>query len=181
MRLLSFEHSLTTYYADLAAYGVGVLGLGLALGGAMSAQEGPGVALMVVLGLVVWTLLEYLIHRFVLHGLDPFRRWHAAHHQRPEALICTPTLLSALAFTGLVLWPSLAGLPSPWGLALSLGVLTGAFVYSLLHHALHHLRAPPLALRRWQRWHRCHHHSPQPVCYGVSTRVWDRLFGSAGR
>lgn len=87
MRLLSFEHSLTTYYADLAAYGVGVLGLGLALGGAMSAQEGPGVALMVVLGLVVWTLLEYLIHRFVLHGLDPFRRWHAAHHQRPEALI----------------------------------------------------------------------------------------------
>lgn len=181
MRLLSFEHSPTAYYADLAAYGVGVLGLGTALWWGLSVAQVPGVLGLWGLGMVVWTLLEYLIHRFVLHGLDPFRQWHAAHHQRPQALICTPTVISALAFGGLVLWPSLVWLARPWGLALSLGVLTGAFVYSLAHHAIHHLRSRHPLVRRWQRWHLRHHHSPQSACFGVTTRGWDRLFGSAGR
>lgn len=181
MRLLSFEHSLTAYYADLAAYGLGVLGLAIALWRFSPAQDLLSVSVMLLLGAVLWTLLEYLIHRFVLHGLDPFRQWHGSHHRRPQALICTPTLVSALAFGGLVLLPSLWWLPAPLGLALSLGVLAGAFVYSLTHHAIHHWRGQSPWLRRLQHWHLRHHHSARPVCFGVTTRGWDRLFGSGGR
>ena len=47
---------------------------------------------LALLGLVAWTLLEYVLHRFVLHGMQPFQAWHAEHHRRPQALIGTPTV-----------------------------------------------------------------------------------------
>jgi hypothetical protein len=56
---------------------------------------------LALLGLVAWTLLEYALHRFVLHGLQPFRTWHAEHHRRPRALIGTPTILSATLIAAL--------------------------------------------------------------------------------
>ncbi|MDX5446368.1 MAG: hypothetical protein LPJ87_09975, partial [Zoogloeaceae bacterium] len=33
-------------------------------------------SILLIAGLVSWTLLEYLLHRFVLHGRGPFQRWH---------------------------------------------------------------------------------------------------------
>jgi len=106
MGLLSLEHSQTVYWADFAWHGAVALGLAAAVGWSLPAAPdgaGLGMALALVLaGMLLWSLTEYLPHRFVLHGLPPFRQWHALHHRRPQALICGPTLLSSGLITLLV-------------------------------------------------------------------------------
>ncbi len=54
-----------------------------------------------------WIAVEYALHRFVLHGLRPFSKWHAEHHRSPAALICTPTWVSALLIAVFVVLPTL--------------------------------------------------------------------------
>jgi len=61
-----------------------------------------------------------------------------------------------------------------------LGVVAGYLVYSLTHHATHHWRSRGPLARRRKQWHAQHHHSDAPVCFGVTTRFWDRVFGTDG-
>jgi hypothetical protein len=89
MSALSIEHSSAAYRLDYAVYGVAVVGVsvGLVLG-APPSMAGP-LAGMALAGVLAWSAMEYGLHRFVLHGLQPFARWHAEHHRRPAALIGT--------------------------------------------------------------------------------------------
>lgn len=181
MGLLSLEHSKTAYWADFALYGVVVVGLAAYLWLATPVPQQLAAAVAVLAGLASWTAIEYVLHRFVLHGLLPFRAWHAEHHARPTALICAPTVLSGSLIAGTVFLPlwALAGLV--WASAFTLGVLAGYLAYALTHHALHHGRhAGPWLLQR-KRWHALHHHAGQQRCYGVTSAFWDRLLGTDGR
>jgi hypothetical protein len=138
--------------------------------------------------MAAWTPLEYLLHRFVLHGVQPFSNWHALHHERPTALICSPTVLSASVLIGLVFLP--IGLVSNrwFATALTLGLLLGYQAYALTHHVVHHgaarrlVRREPFRRGYWQswlaqrkRWHALHHHSLPLSHFGVTTDLWDRL------
>lgn len=180
MSFLSMEHGRVAYRADLILYGAAVLLLGghLLL---MAARAHPfELVLLVLLGLICWTLLEYLLHRFVLHGLWPFSLWHAAHHRRPRALICAPTWLSASLICLFVFLPALVLLGAWRAQALTLGVLAGYFGYTLIHHATHHWRLGRFAwARQRKRWHAWHHGRSGPVCYGVSSGLWDHVFGTS--
>ena len=59
-----------------------------------------------VVGFMSWGLLEYVVHRWVLHGPPSMaRRGHAQHHAEPRALISTPLFVimtGALAIWGLL-------------------------------------------------------------------------------
>jgi sterol desaturase/sphingolipid hydroxylase (fatty acid hydroxylase superfamily) len=187
-RWLAFEHSPGAYRADFYVYG----GVSLALGVALLA--GPAQLSLVgwaIAGALGWTLLEYLLHRFVLHGLPPFKRWHAEHHRRPAALIAAPTLLTAAIFTTLLLLPAIWWLGAWPAAALSFGLLNGYLGYGLTHHALHRPAASqrPLGpvqrwLRRRRQWHGLHHrhtHNRPSFAasqghFGVSSSFWDRVF-----
>jgi hypothetical protein len=137
MALLALERSRVDYAADFALYGVSVAALSGLLAWAPT-HLWPALSLLVLAGLLSWALIENLQHRFVLHGWQPFKRWHAKHHARPTALICAPTLLSALLFFTLVFFPALE-LGSLWlACALTWGVITGYLVYAITHHAVHH-------------------------------------------
>ena len=181
MELLSLEHSKLAYRADIALYGAAVAGLAVFL-----AVEGPSalrfeIVALAGLGLALWTAIEYAMHRFVLHGLPPFRGWHAQHHRRPLALICTPTILSAALIAALVFLPVflLGGL---WcACALTLGVLAGYLAYTVTHHATHHWHGESAWLKRRKRSHALHHHAAAPSCFGVTTSFWDHVCGSAHR
>ena len=181
MGLFTLEHSKMAYRADFALYGVAVMSLTTLL-----VLDGPAAqrfesALWVVAGLAGWSLVEYLLHRFVLHGLQPFQRWHTEHHERPTALICAPTLLSAALISVLVFLPALL-LGGLWrACAVTLGVVTGYLAYAITHHATHHWRADGAWLRERKRWHALHHHQRWPGCYGVTSGVWDHVFGTAQR
>ncbi len=186
MSWLKLEQSRAAYRADFVFYAVssGSLAAYLVLT-SPSAERGSLVAL-VLLGLVGWSLLEYLLHRFVLHGLQPFQRLHAEHHLRPTALIGTPTVFTALLFALFLAGPAWL-LADRWqACALMLGVLGGYLAYASTHHALHHARSDNAWVGRRKRWHALHHQRPANAAqshahYGVTTALWDRVFGTARR
>lgn len=182
MGLLSLTYSKAAYRADFAFYGALVPALAaLLIVYGPRAQALEFVALTLA-GLAGWTLIEYLMHRFVLHGLLPFSRWHATHHQQPKALTGAPTVLSATLIAALVFLPMLLAGDFWYACALTLGVLAGYFAYSVTHHATHHWHGDGAWLRRRRRWHALHHHrAGPPGRYGVTTAFWDHVFRTAGQ
>ena len=182
MRLFALEHDEKDHRADVALYSVAAAALtGYLLWFGHPARLSEIVAL-VMLGLAGWTLMEYVLHRFVLHGLNPFHQWHAEHHKRPTALIFTPTIASATLIATFVFLPALLEWNLPLACALTLGVVVGYLVYTLTHHATHHWPAHTPWLKRRKRWHALHHHHvDDPICFGVTTSLWDHVFGTANR
>jgi cyclopropane-fatty-acyl-phospholipid synthase len=181
MSLLRIEHTSLAYRMDAGFYVAAVVA-----GAAFVTARPPAgpwwwAAVLIGAGVLSWSLAEYAIHRFVLHGLPPFRRWHEAHHDRPMALICAPTVVSASLIVMLVFLPvfALAGLRP--AAAFTLGVLAAYLAYTIAHHASHHWRARGGWLQRRKRWHALHHHHRAGASshFGVTTGVWDRVFGTA--
>jgi sterol desaturase/sphingolipid hydroxylase (fatty acid hydroxylase superfamily) len=177
------QMSKTAYYTDFAAYGA-VLG---ALISVVALKEGPTERAKwlgaFIVGAAAWTLLEYLVHRLVLHRLSTFSPMHVAHHDSPRAYIGTPTWLS-LGIIWLVFFlPAWRGFSLNVASGLTAGVMIGFLWYGILHHAIHHRR--PRFLASWvagaaQR-HRRHHYSGQPGNFGVTTPLWDYVFGTVVR
>ncbi|MHB1993458.1 sterol desaturase family protein [Metallibacterium scheffleri] len=177
MKAVSIEHSKVVYFADFAFYFAAVVLLLGILARFAPRQALPGVVLAVVGGVVCWSLVEYLMHRVIFHGIEPFQRMHGEHHRRPQALIATPTALSAV-FILLLVWLPATLLGGVWlGLGATLGMTAGYFAYGLVHHALHHWRSRGAWMRRRKRLHALHHHAAQQN-YGVTTSLWDHVFRS---
>jgi sterol desaturase/sphingolipid hydroxylase (fatty acid hydroxylase superfamily) len=191
MGLFSLEHRKAAYWADFVLYGVLSVFMAAALLWLSPVSQRWWLLCSVGLGLAAWTPLEYVLHRFVLHGLEPFSRWHALHHDRPTALICSPTLLSASLLFGLVFLP-IGLLSNRWfAMGFTLGLVLGYQAYALTHHVVHHnevrrhRRLGGIPNGHWQtwlaqrkRWHALHHHSWPPKNFGVTTDLWDRLLGT---
>jgi cyclopropane-fatty-acyl-phospholipid synthase len=178
MSLTSIEHGRVAYWADFGIYAVALAGSTLTVVVISPADRLPMLAALVGTGLAAWTLIEYGVHRFVLHGMEPFRAWHARHHARPAAYVSTPTPVSAGLIALLVFLP--AELLGGWlpASALTLGVTAGYFAYALTHHAIHHWPARSAWMARRKRWHALHHRTR--ARYGVTGEFWDRVFRSAG-
>lgn len=183
--LFSIEHGTTAYAFDFALYGAAVVLLAACLKLTAPLSAWPVWAGFAVLGWAVWTLLEYAVHRFVLHGLPPFNRWHGEHHHRPAALICAPTVLSVGLIVGFFFLPLVWGWGVPTALSLTLGLTVGYLAYAVLHHATHHWRARGVWMKRRKLWHAQHHRSSSAdskgsqAYYGVSSGFWDHVFGTA--
>jgi cyclopropane-fatty-acyl-phospholipid synthase len=181
MGLLTTEHRKAGYLADFIVYATACAALALLLAIVAPYERRAELLALALLGLVAWTLVEYVLHRFVLHGMQPFQAWHAEHHRRPRALIGTPTILSATLIAALVFLPALV-LSDLWrASALTFGLLTGYLVYALVHHAAHHWRADTAWLRQIKRHHALHH-SPVSAAarYGVTSVLWDVVFRTNG-
>lgn len=140
---------------------------------------------LVVLGGVVWTLAEYLIHRFGFHHLPGLKAAHMAHHADPAGLHGSPTVVTVLVFAGLVALPLwwVAGLAP--AAALTAGAMLGYLWYVTVHYVVHHagslgpgwLRG---GMRALIRAHAVHHHQTR-WNFGVTTTLWDRVFGTLHR
>jgi sterol desaturase/sphingolipid hydroxylase (fatty acid hydroxylase superfamily) len=176
---MSIRMSPAFFYLDFVVYPALILGsLVLAFRGATVSGALLSVA-MILSGYAVWTLVEYGLHRIVLHHVPGLAAMHKAHHDAPKALIGSPTLISVMVFAGLAWWPAveLAGLRiASAGMA---GLLAGYLSYTLAHHAIHNLS---LGTSRWatnlKRHHALHHYRDGESNFGVTTRIWDRLFGT---
>lgn len=171
----------TGYYADFVVYPLLVLALaweGLRHAPLIQCWEWM---LACAVGIVLWTMLEYLLHRYVLHRLPPFQRMHDLHHARSTDLVGTPTWLSLCLFAGfaLPLWHETdADLSS----GLTVGVMLGYLGYVGVHHAVHHVKADRDSwLYRTKLRHALHHHAQHPCNFGVTSAFWDIAFGSARR
>jgi sterol desaturase/sphingolipid hydroxylase (fatty acid hydroxylase superfamily) len=115
-------------------------------------------------GLVAWTLAEYLAHRFVLHGIAPVG--HGIHHARPRETADKVFWQIWLAFGVAYL---IAG-----GTLLA-GALVAYAWYLSVHYCAHHNPAIlPASLLK----HHLDHHRFARRNYGVTTKFWDRVFGT---
>jgi sterol desaturase/sphingolipid hydroxylase (fatty acid hydroxylase superfamily) len=174
------QMSKTAYYTDFVVYGA-VLGV-LISAAALRAGSAQRVAWLVAftVGAAAWTLLEYLLHRFVLHRLSIFSAMHGAHHASPRAYLGTPTWLSLGIFWLVIFLPAWSGFSLNIASGLTAGVMMGFLWYGILHHAIHHRR--PRILASWvaaaAHRHLQHHYSGQPGNFGVTTLVWDYVFGT---
>ena len=132
-----------------------------------------------------WTLLEYLLHRFVFHerrlGAE-LAREHLEHHAKVDwfAPMARKALLAA------VILPLLTLLAVPllgWGAGWTYtsGVVGGWLAYEALHRAIH-VWAPRSAYGRFVWKHHLFHHFGDPRRnHGVSSPVWDLVFGTYTR
>jgi sterol desaturase/sphingolipid hydroxylase (fatty acid hydroxylase superfamily) len=125
MNVLTIGQSKAAYWADFVFYGATILVLAVVLVLGTPHAQWPRVAFWAITGVVGWSALEYLVHRFLFHGVQPFRRWHAEHHARPTAFICAPTIVTASVLGTFLFLPTwLMG--DVWSAcALTLGVLFG--------------------------------------------------------
>jgi hypothetical protein len=148
-------------------------------------------ALFLVIGVALWTGLEYWVHRFVLHGRFPdgagflkhrlhafFDTMHGDHHQRPWDGMYINGYLDALPFAGLFV---LVGFLFPYD---TVPVLVAALLQSYVieewvHYSVHFHRFQSRYFQ-YIRFHHWYHHSPRGSerAFGLSSGVWDEIIGT---
>lgn len=138
----------------------------------------PVWALTAAGGIAVWTLVEYLMHRFVFHHLPYVRGMHARHHEEHDALVGTPAWLSLPAIAAAAAGLILALGPEPGG-AFATGLSLGYCWYISIHHIAHRWRLPDHGYAfRLKRRHALHHHFDDNANFGVTSGLWDTVFGT---
>ncbi len=140
-----------------------------------------------VVGIITWTLVEYCIHRFIFH-YEPSSPWgqrlhyllHGVHHDYPsdpKRLVMPPVISLATAVVICFVLISLFGPVHPWPFAA--GFALGYIVYDSLHYVLHHFPCRAIKLGAWlKRYHFQHHFRDDRRGFGVSSPLWDYVFGT---
>ena len=172
--------SKTAYYGDFGVYVVLVGGITLTAAMLDDWASFRQWLEALVTGFGIWTLIEYVLHRFVLHGLPGFSALHDRHHVSPRALIGTPTWLSLGVLGMAIFLPTWRAFSLNIASALTAGVALGFLWYGLVHHAIHHRRPRLVASRLGvaSQRHMRHHYASQPGNFGVTTQFWDHIFGT---
>lgn len=152
------------------------LGVTLLAFGVLGLTHRPFSALATVLvGLLIFTFLEYFFHRWMFHSRVPlFEQGHEAHHQQPLGYDSMPFFLPPVVLLILAGLFALA-MPAPFALLLTGAITMGYVAYGMSHFIIHHRRFQTPWLRRWAGWHHIHHHHPDKN-FGVTTQLWDILF-----
>ena len=115
-------------------------------------------------GVVAFTLAEYIGHRFVLHAIAPVR--HRIHHAHPR---------EAIDKIFWQIWLSFGVLYVIAGGAVLAGALVAYAWYLFVHYSAHH--NPAIVPASLLKHHRDHHRFASRN-YGVTTKLWDRIFGT---
>ncbi len=137
-------------------------------------------------GLMSWTLIEYVLHRFVFH-FHPRSAWgrrihfifHGVHHDYPndaKRLVMPPSASIPLAVLFYLLFDLL--LPQDQLYAVFPGMLTGYLIYDMSHYAFHHHTFKNPLLKRLKKHHMLHHYADETRGFGVSSALWDKIFRS---
>ncbi|KPI34314.1 uncharacterized protein AB675_8985, partial [Cyphellophora attinorum] len=140
--------------------------------------------------LFLWTLVEYLLHRFLFHvdeympdhplALTAHFLLHGIHHYLPMdryRLVMPPTLFIALAtpfykLAHTVFWYD-------WYAAVMVfsGGIFGYVCYDCTHYFLHH-KTLPAYVRELKKYHLAHHYQNFELGFGVTSKFWDYIWGT---
>jgi sterol desaturase/sphingolipid hydroxylase (fatty acid hydroxylase superfamily) len=146
-----------------------------------------------LLGLFLWTFAEYTLHRFLFHYRPKtpsqervFFLFHGIHHAQPQVKtrLVMPFPVSipmAGMLFGLVYLVVAVMLRAPqWVPPLMSGFLIGYLAYDLTHYATHHFAMRSGAAKYLKRYHMQHHYKDPNTRFGVSSPLWDLVFGTRG-
>lgn len=139
---------------------------------------------LIIFGLFIWTITEYLLHRFVFHwelksklGARIHFIFHGVHHDYPsdsKRLVMPPTVSIPLATFFYFLFRYLIGDISvnPF----FAGFLIGYLFYDMTHYAVHHFNMHSKFWLAIKNHHIKHHYQNPDRGYGVSSPLWDYIF-----
>lgn len=137
-----------------------------------------------VTGMFVWTLLEYVFHRFLFHmeRILPSHQvaysihflLHGVHHFLPMdrmRLVMPPILFIFLSAGPYSLFRSILGqrILNP----LYSGVVTAYIAYDLFHYFFHHGVSKFNFVNYMKSYHMAHHYKDYNKGYGVTSALWD--------
>lgn len=137
-------------------------------------------------GLFIWTLTEYLLHRFIFHfepksnfGKKLHFIFHGVHHDYPndtKRLVMPPSVSIPLASLFYILFLLIFGSVqvSPF----FVGFITGYLFYDITHYAVHHFNMKSKFWLYIKNHHMLHHYKWDDLGFGVSQPIWDFIFGT---
>ncbi len=136
-------------------------------------------------GIIFWTFFEYIMHRFVFHSVSENPRTrrlayilHGNHHEFPRDrqrlfMPAVPSIIiSSVAFLimyALMRYNAFAFFP---------GFALGYLLYASTHYAIHAWHPPFKWMKPIWRNHHLHHYKNDERGFGVSTHIWDKVFGT---
>lgn len=144
-------------------------------------------------GILVWTLFEYFLHRYLFHlqiDSDWGRRLHfmihGCHHDYPnDAMrLVIPTGASLFLavmmywffyFFVVYLFGGTMGMHHGFFASFVIGYVT----YDMMHYATHYAKFKNKWFREIQKNHLDHHYVDHDKGFGLSNVFWDRIFGTA--
>lgn len=142
--------------------------------------------LFFAIGLFVWTITEYVLHRFIFHYY-PTSEWgkrihfifHGVHHDYPrdkKRLVMPPSASLPLATLFYFLFSLF--LPAARLHAFFPGFLLGYLIYDMMHYAMHHYNFKSSIMKKIKQHHMLHHYQDASKGFGVSSSLWDIVSGS---
>ena len=161
------------------------------------------------IGLLIWTFIEYLLHRFAFHAPDEIMRetheisaglalnepvipalpsmrhviyfiFHGVHHEYPSdsmRLVMPPVASLPM---GVVAWFIFLLIFGGKAIPAFAGLLVGYLIYDTTHFVLHHKSVPTAFGKMIKKSHMRHHFLDPDENYGVSSPLWDVVFGTYG-
>lgn len=162
-------------------------------------------------GTLLWTLVEYLIHRFAFHVGPAFEQsvhvlvqsvprgeavfprltsWrqriyflaHGVHHDYPsDARRLVMPPVVSIPLAAAFFALFRLALGPAVGPALFAGLVSGYLAYDTIHYLVHNGTARGPVLAYLKKKHYRHHYGDSTKDYGVSSPLWDVVLGTMGR
>lgn len=143
---------------------------------------------LVGVGLLMWQLLEYSIHRFLFHsipesywGITAHFLFHGCHHKYPldASRLVFPPLPAAGVSAGIIGVLHLC-VPQENVVPLFTGIGVGYLAYDCMHYCFHHGSglAGAGVMGRLRQAHLQHHYKTPDAGFGISSPLFDLLLDS---
>ena len=143
------------------------------------------IATVFIAGVLFWSLFEYLMHRFVFHMVAESERarkfiyvLHGNHHEYPrdkERLFMPP--VPSLIISSLIFFAMYA-IMGNYAFVFFPGFMLGYLMYGTMHYAIHAWNPPIKWMKPLWRNHHLHHYKNEEQGFGVSSTLWDHVFGT---
>jgi sterol desaturase/sphingolipid hydroxylase (fatty acid hydroxylase superfamily) len=179
-RVLSFGAKMAktrlNYWAEFAVdIPLGVLLIAAGLQG--NALSPLAIFFTILLGLFLFSIIEYSFHRWLFHGSVRYlAQGHLEHHKNPLGYDSLPFFFPALVL--LTILCCLVLLMPAQTAFLLIGTITLSYVtYGLSHFTIHHRRFQFAPAKDWAANHLVHHYHLD-TNFGVTTPLWDNLLGT---
>lgn len=136
-------------------------------------------------GWLLFTLVEYLVHRFLYHMPASTPRkarfqyvMHGVHHEYPKdkSRLAMPPIITVFVASLLFFIFRFSFGAASFGLLA--GFTFGYALYLFVHYAIHAYAPPKNFLKFWWLHHSQHHYRQDEIAFGVSTTLWDHIIGT---
>lgn len=136
-------------------------------------------------GMIFWTFFEYVAHRYIFHWVSEnpkVQRFayvlHGNHHEYPRDrqrlfMPPLPSILIASTIFGICYLVMREN-----ALVFVPGFIIGYLLYGTMHYAIHAWNPPFKWMKPLWRNHHLHHYKDEAHGFGVSSTLWDHVFGT---